>query len=127
MHLTRQPKEQCTFSRNERIGSSKEIRALFQGGKKVSVPGAKLFFMKTTRSETRFAVTLPRKYGAAVERNRTKRLCRESFRTQKARFAQGYDMLFLVYQTQHEDLRTRASQVFLLAKKAGLLVGRNHG
>jgi ribonuclease P protein component len=113
--------ETGTFKKNERITMAKDIRALFQRGKKVSVAGAKLFYSKNTHKATRFAVTFPRGYGTSVTRNRTKRLCRESFRIQKARLTGGYDILFLVYQNKNENFQERYSQLYSLCKKAGLV------
>jgi ribonuclease P protein component len=109
------------FKKSERITTEKDIRALFQQGKKVSVTGAKLFYSKNAQEATRFAVTFPRGYGTSVTRNRTKRLCRESFRVQKAQLVCGYDLLFLVYQNKSENFQGRYSQLHSLCKKAGLV------
>jgi ribonuclease P protein component len=110
------------FSKAERIASKNEIRALLKRGKKVSVSGAKLFFCENEHDTARFAVTFPRGYGNAVTRNRTKRLCRESFRLQKKTLVRGWDFLFLMYQDERENFCARFSQMRQLCKKAGLLV-----
>jgi ribonuclease P protein component len=124
-----------TLKKRERISSSGDIRALFKNGKKAGVPGAKLFFLKNSlKTEdaggfaaaegcARFAVTFPRGYGCAVERNRSKRLCREAFRLQKADIARGYDLLFLLYRRDDESFDLRCKQVRSLCKKAGLIHG----
>jgi ribonuclease P protein component len=110
-----------SFKKNERISSTKDIRKLFGCGNKVSVTGAKLFYSKNSLDSSRFAVTLPRGYGNAVTRNKTKRFCKESFRLQKTRFSAGYDLLFLMYQEKNENFYGRFSQIFSLCKKAGLV------
>jgi ribonuclease P protein component len=112
-----------TFRKRERIASSVDIRALFKSGKKVGVPGAKLFFLKNSPECARFAVTFPRGYGTAVERNRSKRLCRESFRLQKAEISRGHDLLFLLYRCADETFGLRYGQVRALCEKAGLIHG----
>jgi ribonuclease P protein component len=110
-----------SFKKNERVSSAKDIRKLFERGNKVSVPGAKMFYSKTPLAGTRFAVTLPRGYGNAVTRNKTKRLCKESFRLQKTQVSGGYDLLFLMYQEKNENFARRFSQIISLCKKAGLV------
>jgi ribonuclease P protein component len=110
-----------TFTKAERIASKSDIRVLFKCGKKASVSGAKLFFSDNEQEFSRFAVTFPRGYGNAVMRNKTKRLCRESFRRQKKGLARGWDFLFLMFQVQSESFCARYSQMRELCKKAGLL------
>jgi ribonuclease P protein component len=110
-----------TFTKTERITSKDDIRALFKCGKKASVSGAKLFFFENGQGFSRFAVTFPRGYGNAVMRNKTKRLCRESFRRQKKELARGWDFLFLIFQVQSENFNARYSQMRALCEKAGLL------
>ena len=44
---------------------------------------------------TRLGVTVSKKVGGAVERNRVKRLLREAFRRRKALFPQGLDLVFV--------------------------------
>jgi ribonuclease P protein component len=68
----------------------------------VSCYGAKLFYIETTppageRPGRRIAFTFARKFGNAVERNRSRRLSREAYRHLRPRLAMGYDMVLLVY------------------------------
>ena len=67
-------------------------------------------------------VTLVRKYGNAVERNRAKRVVREAYRHLKPSLETGYDLIVVLY--PHEDsYRNRAKQLSRLCEKAGLFAG----
>ena len=108
------------FFRAERIKRSAEIRYLFKKGIKVSVSGAKLFFMSNGQSISRIAFPLSRGYGNAVCRNRSKRLSREVYRFYKSYLNTGYDILLLVY-PGNDSFNTRCDQFRTLCKKAGLI------
>jgi ribonuclease P protein component len=108
------------FTRQERLKLSADIRRVYSSGKKASVQGAKLFVLETGVQNNRFAFTLPRNYGNAVERNRTKRLCREVYRCQRAGIKPGFDIVFLAYKGT-ETFQERSAQFRQLCQKAGLL------
>jgi ribonuclease P protein component len=69
-------------------------------------------------------VTLVRKYGNAVERNRAKRVVREAYRHLKGSLRQGYDMVVVLY-PQEDTYHRRAHQLATLLEKAGLLRDEN--
>jgi ribonuclease P protein component len=109
------------FTRDERVNRSEDIRQLFKKGKRFSCDGAKLFVLDNDRSINRIGFTLPRGYGKAVERNRSKRISREVYRLTKGCIKSGYDMVLLVYPGKDEfSLRNR--QLMSLFTKAGLLI-----
>ena len=109
-----------SFTRKERLKGRDEIKAAFSRGKKTSCPGAKLFFVENGTEGNRIAFTFARKYGNAVERNRSRRLSREAFRFLKSRLKSGFDLVLLVY-PGGDDLRYRSQQLNVLFMKAGLL------
>jgi ribonuclease P protein component len=49
-------------------------------------------WVSTHRMETRLGITVSRRFGAAHERNRFKRLIREIFRTTRSNFPVGLDL-----------------------------------
>lgn len=114
------PSVQRTFKRCEHIKKSAEIRNLFKNGKKASVGGAKIFFVKNSLGFNRIAFPLPREYGNAVKRNASKRFSREAFRFFKTFLNTGYDILFLVY-PGNDSFSSRCVQFRELCKKAGLM------
>lgn len=52
-----------------------------------------LFGLPNTRDECRLGITVTRKVGGAVERNRIKRVMREIFRRHRARLAPPLDLV----------------------------------
>ena len=114
--------ESRRFVLEERIKRASEIKNLFKNGKRVSVDGAKLFFLPNNKEFNRIGFPLPRGFGNAVERNRAKRLSREAFRNLKSHLNTGFDILLLVYpQTEKTSFYSRCDQFLTLCKKAGLL------
>lgn len=82
------------FGRNQRIIKSGEFTQLLRKGSCAADGVLVLFTMPADDcSVTRLGVTIPRRVGNAVTRNRWKRLIRESFRTQQDAIPSGYDYL----------------------------------
>jgi ribonuclease P protein component len=108
------------FTRSERIKRSQDIQHLFKQGKRVSTSGAKLFFLKNNSPADRVVFALPRGYGNAVTRNRSKRLSREAYRYSRAKLLPGYDLLILIY-PGNDTYSRRIAQLQSLFVKAGLI------
>lgn len=112
---------QC-FTLDEHIKKAAEIKNLFKNGKKVSILGAKLFYLPNNLEMNRIAFPLSRGFGNAVQRNRAKRFSRETYRLNKAHLNTGYDMLLLIYPSAEKDsFSTRCVQFQTLIQKAGLI------
>ena len=108
------------FTRDERVKRSDEIKTLFSEGQKVSIQGAKLFYLQNYSGKNRIAFVLSRGYGNAVQRNRSKRLSREAYRYLKSHLNTGYDMLLLIY-PGNDTFPSRCERFRSLCQKAGLL------
>lgn len=118
--------ESKRFVLDERIKKSSDFKNLFKNGKRVSVVGAKLFYLDNNLGFNRIAFTLPRGFGNAVKRNREKRLGRETYRNLKSHLNTGYDILLLVYPSAEKtSFRTRCDQFMTLCKKAGIFKNWN--
>ena len=75
-----------------------KIKQIFREAAAIKDSGFKLLYKKNSTDLSRMAVTTPRNYGNAVERNRTKRIIREVFRRIKEQLKEGgYNLLFVVY------------------------------
>lgn len=108
------------FKKNEHVKRPADIQKLFKSGKRVSVQGAKLFYMSNELGFNRIGFPLPRGYGNAIQRNASKRLSRETYRFFKSYLNTGFDILFLVY-PGNDSFPSRCDQFKTLCKKAGLL------
>ena len=82
-----------TLSKSERLKSRKQIEQLFKGGKRLPVSPFYIYYLLrplTTRDSgltLKFGVGVSAKnFKRAVDRNRIKRLVRESYRLQKPNF-----------------------------------------
>ena len=75
------------FGKQEKLKSKKLIGQLFTEGKSITVYPLKLFYMPAAEdqeSKIKTAVSVPKKnFKRAVQRNRIKRLMRESYRLNK--------------------------------------------
>ncbi|MBO4858093.1 MAG: ribonuclease P protein component [Treponema sp.] len=108
------------FKREERIKNPADFKKLFKSGKKISIPGAKLFFLENNLEINRVGFPMIRGYGNAVQRNLSKRYSREVYRLLKSHLNTGYDMLFLIY-PGNDSFHSRCDQIRLLCQKAGLI------
>ena len=108
------------FKREERIKNPADFKKLCKNGKKISIQGAKIFFMENGLEINRVGFPLIRGYGNAVQRNLSKRYSREVYRLLKSHLNTGYDILFLVY-PGNDSFSSRCDQFRLLLNKAGLI------
>jgi len=116
------------FTRDERVKRAAEIKNLFKNGMRVSIAGAKLFYLPNNLQFNRIGFPLPRGYGNAIQRNHSKRLSRESYRSLKAHLNIGYDMLFLVYpSSEKSSFHSRCAQFRILCEKARLIKEQSIG
>lgn len=110
------------LTRDERLKNLSDIKNLFASGRKVSVPGAKLVYSGNNLGYSRFMVTLIRKYGNSVQRNRAKRVAREVYRLNKERLKPGFDLAIILFPSA-DFYSARENQILGLLKKARLCSG----
>lgn len=110
--------------REERLKGRREIKEVFNKGKRFVCQGAKLFLLKNALPQTRICFTFSKGFGNAVVRNRARRLGREAFRLMRSRLSGGYDLILIVYPkpegSKAETLSGRTLQLETLFSKAGL-------
>lgn len=68
------------FSADHRIRKSSEFKTIYQQGKKIITPVIIFFLCRREPKEARLGLTVSKKFGKAVRRNRIKRYIREAFR-----------------------------------------------
>jgi ribonuclease P protein component len=82
-----------SFSKEERLLNRKDFVNLNRLGEKHRTAHFTILLMQNGRGNTRLGITVTKKTGNAVTRNRVKRLIREFFRLHKTLFPQGYDIV----------------------------------
>ena len=107
------------FPRKEKLKGNDEIREVFSRKRSFSCAGAKLFLLCNRLPFNRIAFTFPRKFGNAVERNRSRRLSREAYRQFRSQLQKGYDLVLLVYPGR-DVFSVRLDQLTELFSRAGL-------
>jgi ribonuclease P protein component len=86
-----------TLPRDERLRKRSGFMEVQGRGKKLHTDSFLVFVLprKDGLAPPRLGITVSKKVGDAVLRNRVKRLVREAFRRNKALFPQGLDVVFI--------------------------------
>jgi ribonuclease P protein component len=94
-----------TLPRQERLRKRAEFTAVQGRGKKLHTERFLVFILprREPLAPSRIGVTVSRKVGGAVVRNRVKRLLREAFRRRKTLFPKGLDIVFIAKQTAQKS------------------------
>lgn len=110
-----------SLTKDERLRSQSDISRVFKSSSGVSCSGAKLVYRKNDLGWNRIAVTLVRKYGNSVQRNKSKRILREIYRSYKNDLKPGFDIVIVLYPGDY-NYSIRMSQVKYLLGKAGIFL-----
>ncbi len=104
-------KRRCTFGRSMRLGQAREFAAVYNARCRKALGPLVVHGRPNGLDHPRLGLSVGRKVGAAVERNRIKRLLREAFRRMQHDFPRGYDLVIVV--RPHEALSLAAYQHLL--------------
>jgi ribonuclease P protein component len=85
-----------TFPKSKRILDRRNFRRVYDGGKKYHAKHFIAFVSRNDTGESRIGITVTRKTGKSVDRNRSRRLVREVFRKNKWRVPAGIDIVINV-------------------------------
>ncbi len=84
-----------SFERKHRLSRKTEIERVIREGASVRDDLFIVLFSRNQISNSRIAVSVKRKLGNAVLRNRIRRYVKEVFRQSKDSYPKGYDILFI--------------------------------
>jgi len=84
-----------SFGKRERIRRKKEFADIYQRGVRRHSDNFTVIICESRVGTRRLGVTVSKKVGNAVKRNRIKRLLREFFRLNKSRLAPSRDMVVI--------------------------------
>jgi len=115
--------QRYTFSRSERLRKSSDFDRVYSSGKRFTSSTLTVIFDASPVGATRVGLSVGRRIGKAVVRNRVKRLLREAFRLNKHRVKKGYDII-LVARKGVEELNFRQVEALVmdLFGRGGLVV-----
>jgi len=82
-----------SFDKSKRILKSEDYTSVRLSGASSYTKHFRVTHMPNDSSITRLGITVSKKIGNAVKRNRIKRVIREFFRLNKSRFPDGYDIV----------------------------------
>lgn len=105
--------------RDQRLLSSRQFRAVYNGGQKFNTPFFSAFILPTETGLQRMGLTTTRKIGGAVLRNRCRRRLREIFRLRDRTSLDGigYDVVLNIRPTaataEFQDIQAAFSQMLL--------------
>ncbi|MBO8160186.1 MAG: ribonuclease P protein component [Thermosipho sp. (in: Bacteria)] len=101
-----------TFRKHERLKLRKDILRVYKNGQSIQSDWFVILYIKNELSYSRFAISVKRKFGKAVKRNKLKRWIRESIRNNKELIPCGFDYLIIVRKKLSEEFNTLSYEEF---------------
>lgn len=106
-----------------KLTQNKEFRVVYRKGKSYSNELLVLYVYKTKNDYTRFGISVSKKVGKSVVRNRVKRLIKESYRLNCHKIKKGYDLVFIARTlSSNKNYTSIENSLINLVKKAGLYI-----
>jgi len=84
-----------TLRRKERLLKTSQFKAVYAGRARAGDGFLVAYALANGLAVTRLGVSVGRRVGGSVQRNRIKRLLREAFRLARAEFPAGYDIVLV--------------------------------
>lgn len=84
--------------KHQRLRSGRDFERVYAAKNAARQPGLLVFGLRNGLRHARFGVSVSRKHGGAVERNRLKRLLREAFRLEQHALPAGLDLVLIPQQ-----------------------------
>ena len=83
------------FRRGDRLKKRYEFRQAQLSGRRIHTPHFLIVVQPNALHNTRLGITVTKKVGTAVQRNRIKRVVREVFRRNRPLFPSSHDLVFI--------------------------------
>jgi ribonuclease P protein component len=110
--------------KKEILRKKDDFQAIYKAGKSVPERYIVLFYRKNDLPYSRTAFLASKKVGNSIQRNRAKRLMKESYRLNADRFLDGYDLIFIARNTINGKKQKDVQKSLLNAAKRGKVTGR---
>jgi ribonuclease P protein component len=106
------------FRRADRLKKRYEFRQVQLNGRRIHTPHFLLVVRPNALPNTRLGITVTKKVGTAVQRNRIKRVVREVFRRNRHLFPPSHDVVFIAKRdAQHVSYDTLLGELRRAARK----------
>ena len=110
--------------KKEILRKKSDFDAIYRAGKSVPDRYVVLFLRKNDLPYSRTAFLASKKVGNSVQRNRAKRLMRESYRLNEDKFSAGYDIIFIARNTINGRKLKDVEKSMMNAAARGKVTGR---
>lgn len=108
--------------KKEVLRKKSDFSAIYNKGKSVGERYVVLFFRKNNLPYNRMGFLASKKVGNSVERNRARRLMKESFRQLEEGLIEGRDYIFIARNTiGNTSMEEVKKSMYIAVKKSGLL------
>lgn len=97
-----------TFARASRLSGQRAFAAVYEHRTRRSAGPLTVYARPNALAFSRLGLSISRRTGSAVRRNRFKRLIREAFRLTRADLPQGYDWIVVI--RAHEPVKMQEYQ-----------------
>lgn len=109
------------MEKKQRIRKNSEFRYIYRRGRSYSNEKVVLYLFRNRKDYNRIGISVSKKVGNSVTRNRIKRLIRESYRVNSDLFIKGYDLIFIarngIKKANYYEVQ---NAVFNVIRKGGL-------
>ncbi len=84
---------------SESLKKNKDFQYIYRKGKSYANKYLVMYVLENGTSQNRLGISVSKKVGNSVERNRARRLMKENYRIWKGEIKEGYDMIFIARST----------------------------
>lgn len=119
------PKFRGRFPRSRRLSGQKAFARVFGEKRSASDRHLVVYAAPNGADESRLGVTVGRRHGGAVKRNRIKRLIREAFRLEYAELPVGFDLVCVPRVGEIPRLPALRRSLLLISRRAAAMPSRS--
>jgi ribonuclease P protein component len=110
-----------------KIKTNREFQRIYRKGRYAVSKGLVIYMQPNPLPINRIGITASKKYGKSVQRNRIRRLIRESYYTLQEKIKQGYD--FIVVARKTDETKPGYHQILkemrFILKRLNVLIEKN--
>ena len=110
--------------KKEVLRKKDDFNAIYKAGESVPDRYIVLFFRKNDLPYNRTAFLASKKVGNSVQRNRAKRLMKESYRLHREELRTGYDLIFIARNTINGRKQRDVEKSLMNAAERGKVTGQ---